>query len=498
MTAGDQGGRARVVVATSAYARCSREPSGAVGIDYYTEPLPTLLGVELGEYLRSRDGLGLAAALDAVLRQLSVDATEASVALSLVDPTGRGRDLLAEVEGLRAGQVPNATLTVHELQPSRSASLPETAAASGGTGIVMVSAGDDGPRVDFIDETACRLAAVAATAFAGTPAAAVLLARSVAVLGMVDLPSDSPLLRLTLADGHWHGRTLVCALHPGVDAAGNARVAVRITERREEDTRSEPDWRHTDSLLRLLRLSEVLLEHPPQRAGLARIAEEIAGAPGLREAVIARADGHPRCLQVSAHGRRAGSSVQARVWLSTNGAAIATAIAERRMAVERGEAPDATWLYLPIEVADDLEGVLAIAADTDLAIDGWQEEILSSYADYVAAFIAGLPARPRALQSPTPRARDEVDIDAQLTSRQQDVLFDLVEHGASNRDIARSLATTEATVKVHMRAILAALHVSNRAEAVQVVYRRASGWLARRQRQQGRPAADRRRRGSDD
>jgi DNA-binding NarL/FixJ family response regulator len=102
------------------------------------------------------------------------------------------------------------------------------------------------------------------------------------------------------------------------------------------------------------------------------------------------------------------------------------------------------------------------------------------------------------LRSPTRGRADEIDIEGLLTGRQQDVLFALVEAGASNRDIARSLAKTEATIKVHMRAILSALHVASRAEALQLVYRRASGWLARRRSRQDLPTADRTHRENDD
>ncbi|HEX9626996.1 MAG TPA: response regulator transcription factor [Acidiferrobacterales bacterium] len=54
---------------------------------------------------------------------------------------------------------------------------------------------------------------------------------------------------------------------------------------------------------------------------------------------------------------------------------------------------------------------------------------------------------------------------ARLTDRQREVLT-LLAQGQSNKEIARSLALAEATVKMHVTAIMKALGVSNRTQAV--------------------------------
>ncbi|MEO7150739.1 MAG: LuxR C-terminal-related transcriptional regulator, partial [Burkholderiaceae bacterium] len=51
-----------------------------------------------------------------------------------------------------------------------------------------------------------------------------------------------------------------------------------------------------------------------------------------------------------------------------------------------------------------------------------------------------------------------------LTPRQRDVL-DLLLLGHPNKQIARGLGLTEGTVKIHIAAILRALHARNRTEA---------------------------------
>lgn len=55
--------------------------------------------------------------------------------------------------------------------------------------------------------------------------------------------------------------------------------------------------------------------------------------------------------------------------------------------------------------------------------------------------------------------------DQALTPRQADVL-DQLRAGLSNKEIARKLGMSEATVKAHLTAIFRALHIRNRAQAV--------------------------------
>lgn len=63
---------------------------------------------------------------------------------------------------------------------------------------------------------------------------------------------------------------------------------------------------------------------------------------------------------------------------------------------------------------------------------------------------------------------------ASLTPRQSQVL-QLLMQGRSNKLIARALGLTEGTVKIHVAAILRALQVRNRTEAVVVAQRLGMG-----------------------
>ena len=64
-----------------------------------------------------------------------------------------------------------------------------------------------------------------------------------------------------------------------------------------------------------------------------------------------------------------------------------------------------------------------------------------------------------------PAARNEsAAVDAQLSQRERQVLRGICE-GATNKDIAQSLALTEVTVKMYVRAVCAKLRASNRTQA---------------------------------
>jgi DNA-binding NarL/FixJ family response regulator len=104
-----------------------------------------------------------------------------------------------------------------------------------------------------------------------------------------------------------------------------------------------------------------------------------------------------------------------------------------------------------------------------------QREVMLSALQLVFAGGIYIPPEILARDEPPPRQRDEKQpaanrpsvspADLGLTERQVDVLS-LMMQGKSNKAICRVLNLAEPTVKNHVTAILKALHVSNRTEAV--------------------------------
>src|SRR5262249_32996720 len=86
-------------------------------------------------------------------------------------------------------------------------------------------------------------------------------------------------------------------------------------------------------------------------------------------------------------------------------------------------------IHVPIRAADESIGALQLRADAAMPLDGWAHEILASYADYIAALVTNLPARPRPLIA-SPLEPDATDLNTLLTERQQEVLHMLVDGGA--------------------------------------------------------------------
>ncbi|SLN11597.1 LuxR C-terminal-related transcriptional regulator [Oceanibacterium hippocampi] len=81
--------------------------------------------------------------------------------------------------------------------------------------------------------------------------------------------------------------------------------------------------------------------------------------------------------------------------------------------------------------------------------------------DVLRSVLAGTPAPAR----PKEAANGSATVTLPLTPRQQDVFRKICE-GMSNRQIAEDLELAEGTVKVHVTAILKALKVRNRTQAV--------------------------------
>jgi two-component system, NarL family, nitrate/nitrite response regulator NarL len=121
----------------------------------------------------------------------------------------------------------------------------------------------------------------------------------------------------------------------------------------------------------------------------------------------------------------------------------------------------------PLDVADWAKAGVSGFIDNDGTVDDVVRAVLGvARGDFccsprtAAAVVSGLIERP---YRPRPDASA-----AQLTRRETEVLFDL-ERGASNKEIARRLGISAATVKNHVHHLLEKLRVTRRAQAAALV-----------------------------
>jgi len=134
----------------------------------------------------------------------------------------------------------------------------------------------------------------------------------------------------------------------------------------------------------------------------------------------------------------------------------------------------------PVVVVSAMEGGSEIRQAMDCGASGYIPKTLDSNVVLSAlklVFSGGvfLPPNLLLVEDPAPRdgrssrgrarGRNRSDGQARLTPRQFDVL-DLMAQGFSNKEIARKLELAEGTVKLHVTALLKALEVSNRTQAV--------------------------------
>lgn len=104
-------------------------------------------------------------------------------------------------------------------------------------------------------------------------------------------------------------------------------------------------------------------------------------------------------------------------------------------------------------------------AEVLAANDDGPRRIVGTARDVTEAHRAGLALRDAADRIDSPTWQRPDPLAGRLSSRQTEILA-LVADGLSNQQIASQLFISEATVKWHMRQILRALDVSNRAQAV--------------------------------
>jgi two-component system nitrate/nitrite response regulator NarL len=135
------------------------------------------------------------------------------------------------------------------------------------------------------------------------------------------------------------------------------------------------------------------------------------------------------------------------------------------LAALRAAAPEARLLVFSGSEADaDLRVALAAGAHGFLPKSA-SPDVIEAAVKLVLAGGRYLPERVETLAFGTANAAPAPSRTDTLTGRQRDVL-DHVARGLSNKEIARELAISPATVKVHVAQIIGILEASNRTEAV--------------------------------
>lgn len=220
-------------------------------------------------------------------------------------------------------------------------------------------------------------------------------------------------------------------------------------------------------LLCLLRLSEIVIAAPERATALRAMLDELSRLGGVRRAVVGLADdGGPR-LRYLAHrglpGREAHSIFTAKL-----SRLAADALARRHLA--QSIDPGCGCLAVPLLAGERALGVLGIDLRAPIPLSAWAEEMLWTAADYITLVLLG---------------HEPSGTELRLTRRQRDVVFLLVEHGATNEEIAERLGLSARTVKIHLQAAYRELGVRSRGEVIRLILTNHAGWLneerARRQ-----------------
>ena len=240
-----------------------------------------------------------------------------------------------------------------------------------------------------------------------------------------------------------------------------------------------------NELLCLLRMSEIALAGPEPEVGVRAMLDELRRMPGIERAVVGLPEASGGWLRYIAHFGRPGRPVPHEPYRVEINALSAQVMGERRLIqlpVADGSSTTGC-LTLPILAGEQLLGMLGLGVRHSLPLDDWIENVVWAVADLLALVLLD-DRRPA-------NGNGAVSGDAlRLTRRQRDVIFVLVDRGASNAQIAVDLGLSARTVKIHLQAAYRQLGVSRRGDAIRLVLTRHAEWLAQeRERRQNAAAA---------
>ena len=228
-----------------------------------------------------------------------------------------------------------------------------------------------------------------------------------------------------------------------------------------------------NELLCLLRLSEIALVGPEPEAGVRAMLDELQRMPGIERCVVGLPEPGSARLRYIAHVGLTGRPVPHAPYSVEVNALTAQAMDERRLIqlpVTDGSSSTGC-LTLPIMAGEQILGILGLGVRLTIPVDDWSEHIVWAVADLLALVL--LDDRGAARGDSAPDAES-----LRLTRRQRDVIFALVDRGASNAQIAEDLGLSARTVKIHLQAAYRQLGVRRRGDAIRLVLTRHGDWLA--------------------
>ncbi len=234
-------------------------------------------------------------------------------------------------------------------------------------------------------------------------------------------------------------------------------------------------------LLCLLRLNEIVLGGADPEAGTKAMVDEITRLDGVSRAavVVPVADGSR--ADFIAHVGLPGWAAHSSLRLATPPMLVQAMATRQLVQLSSSEGgANLACVSVPLLGGEQLLGGFTLVLRQTAPISAWTEQVVWAASELIALLWldggrAGAPPPGKTVLG--------------LTRRQADVIYELVDRGASNAQIATALGLSARTVKIHLQAAYRQLGVRRRGDAIRLILTKYQNWLQveRERRRHGRP-----------
>lgn len=249
---------------------------------------------------------------------------------------------------------------------------------------------------------------------------------------------------------------------------------------REDD--GSPGCSNCADLLCLLRLNEIVLGRVAPDVGAKAMLDELARLDGVVRAIVVVPTADPGRVELLAHFGLPEHQPHSPLSKSTP-PMLAQAMATRQLVQLSASEGGSSYacVSVPLLGGEQVLGGLSIGLRHAVPIRPWTEQMIWAAADLVALLLLDDHAPAGVGSIPSGGALG-------LTRRQADVIFELVDRGASNAQIAAALGLSARTVKIHLQAACRQLGVRRRGDAIRLILTNYPTWLQgeRERRRHGR------------